>query len=406
MTRHRHAYRTDSADADALEGTVVRFDRGELLAPTVRDDGTVLISGRTAKPGVLVYLDANGNEFRELVLPEDLHRADSLGTLGRAPVTLEHPSTEVTPDNVGQVGVGDVDGEVFVEEDGFVTVRMAVRRRDAIDAIRAGKVELSPGYRVRIEETAGIHPVFGRYDAIQRERRYNHLAIVDRARGGASVRLRTDGAAYQVDDDPTGEGAQEMNPLLIALLATLEVSRTDSEDVDLTKATERVDGLLKASVDLGALQADMATLQGALDAMTGERDALQAQLDAIGAAEQEKLDAAELERLDGMREILGLDKVENEGKGAMLHRIATHFDSAISDGASPDYMHGVIKAGMAFVERRADSGAAWAGLKPKTEPEPKNNPPNKRDDAADTVSPTRAQINHYADAFNGGRGEG
>lgn len=402
MTRHRHAYRTDSADLE--DGpTVLRFDRGELLAPTVREDGTVLISGRAAKPGVLVYLDANGNEFRELVLPEDLHRADSLGTLGRAPVTLEHPSTEVTPDNVGQVGVGDVDGEVFVEQDGFVTVRMAVRRRDAIDAIRAGKVELSPGYRVRIEETSGVHPVFGRYDAIQRDRRYNHLAIVDRARGGASVRLRTDGAAYQVDE-PNGD---QMNPLLIALLATLDVSRTDSEDVDLTKAAERVDGLLQASVDLGALQAQMGELQGALDAMTGERDALKAQLDAMHAAEQEKQDAAELKRLDSMRETLGLDVVEAEGKDAMLRRLATHFDSAIGDDASADYMHGVIKVGMAVIEKRADSGAAWASLSVKEDEAPaKNDPPRERDDAADKVSPTRAQLDQYSNAWKGARGEG
>ena len=394
------AYRADADDTP----TVLRFDRGELLAPTVRDDGTVLISGRAAKPGVLIYRTANGGTRRELVLPEDLHKADSLGTLGRAPVTLEHPSTEVTPDNVGQVGVGDVDGEVFVEEDGFVTVRMAVRRRDAIDAIRSGKVELSPGYRVRIEETSGVHPVFGRFDAIQRDRRYNHLAVVDRARAGESVRLRTDGAAYQVDDDTSEQGVQKMNPLLIALLATLEVSRTDSEDVDLTKASERVDGLLQASIDLGALQADMSTLRGALDAMTGERDALKAQLDAIAAAEQEKQDAAEVARLDGFREALGLEAIEGEVKGEVLRRLAIHFDSSIGDDATPDYMNGVIKVGMAVFQNRADSGAAWSGLKaddPKATDD--KDEPQTREDG---ISPSRAQLNQHADAFASARGEG
>lgn len=375
--------------------TVLRFDRGELLPPTVREDGTLLLSGRVAKPGILVYRDARGGTRRELVLAEDLHKADSLGTLGRAPVTLEHPATEVTPDNVGQVGVGDVDGEVFVEEAGFVTVHLAVRRRDAIDAIRAGKVELSPGYRVTIDETPGVHPVFGRYDAIQRDRRYNHLAIVDRARGGESVRLRVDGAAYQVPD----EGAPEMNPRLLTLLAALDVARTDSEDLDLTKAGERVDALLKANVDLSQLQEDFAEMKAQLDAMTGERDALKAQLDAMHAEEQAKADAADRARLDGYRETLGIEAAEDEANAALLRRIALHFDGEIAEDASEDYLRGVVSVGMSITEKRADSGKAWAGL--ETEP-PKPEPTTETRE--DGPGPSRAQLNQYAAAF-AARGE-
>lgn len=406
MSKSRHVYRTDSADAEPDEdGTVLRFDRGELLRPTVREDGTLLVAGRAARPGVLLYRTANGGTRRELVLPEDLHKADSLATLGRAPVTLEHPNTEVNPDNVGQVGVGDVDGEVFVEEDGFVTVRMAVRRRDAIDAIHAGKVELSPGYRVRIEETAGVHPEFGRFDAIQRDRRYNHLAIVDNARGGESVRLRTDGAAYELPDPHDPGGSTVRNPLLISLLALLDVPRTDSEDADLTVAATRADALLTASVDLGQMAGKIDTLTASLDAMTGERDALQTQVDAHKNAEEEKHDAAELLRLDGFRETLKLEAVKGEERPALLRRIATHFDSDLAEDASDQYMHGIVKIGMAVaVDKRADSGKAWGGLKIDSKQVRIDADDDDSENREDSVKPSTAQINQYATAF-AARGE-
>lgn len=372
---------------------VQRYDRGELLQPTVRDDGTLLVAGRAARPGILTYRTADGGTRRELVEAEDLHKADSLGTLGRAAVTLEHPDEEVTPDNVGDFGVGDVDGEVFVEEDGFVTVRMAVRRRDAIDAIRAGKQELSPGYRVRIEETSGVHPVFGRYDAIQRDRRYNHLAIVDRARGGASVRLRTDGAAYEVDAPPP---EVKMNPLLIALLATLGVPRTDSEDADLTVAKTKLDGILSAKVDLSDLQTQMDTLQANFDTMKGERDALQTKVDQFNAKVKADADAEERKTLDGFRESLKLDSVGDEDNDTLRRRIALHFDAETPEDASAEYLNGAIRIGMRATQKRSD---AWVGLR-LADPQP----PEKRDDADAPKSPTQIQNEQADAAFKAGRG--
>jgi transcriptional regulator with XRE-family HTH domain len=261
------AFGSDGGGGARSDGWVQRYDRaGPLMSPTLRADGSLLMTGRAARPGVLIYRNRDGTTRRELVLAEDLHRPAALGTLGRAPVTLEHPvqdglPVEVTPHNVQEFGVGDVDGEVHVEQDGFVTVRLAVRRHDAIDAINAGKHELSPGYKVRVEETAGIHPQHGPFDAIQRDRRYNHLAVVDRARGGASVRLRTDGAAYQVRQDSSSPQEGSVNPLLLALLPLLGITtRFDSEEpawAALRQAIvklqqERTDGV-QASVDLGAV---------------------------------------------------------------------------------------------------------------------------------------------------------
>ena len=157
--------------------------------------------GYAAKPAVCVP-SADGTTTRELIPAEELHRPDSLATLARAVLTLEHPREDVGPANVSEYSVGDLDGEVVVERDGFVKVRLAIRRGDAIDAFRRGVRELSTGRTVRIDATPGVHPTLGPYDAIQRDLRYNHLALTAKGRNGPSIRVRADGA-YQITEDKT-----------------------------------------------------------------------------------------------------------------------------------------------------------------------------------------------------------
>ena len=358
-------YRTDAADDDTVPaGHVQRYDfSGEMLPPVMREDGTLLMSGRVAKPGILVYRLNDGTTIRELVLPEELHRADSLGTLGRAAVTLEHPDEMVTPDTVGDVGVGDVDGEVVVEEEGgFVTVKLAVRRRDAIDAVMAGKQELSLGYLVSVEKTSGTHEVFGRFDAIQRDRRYNHLAIVDRARAGPSVRLRTDGAAVHVPDPPGGQ----VNPLLIALLTSLGVQRFDDDDAALKDARTKLDAFLKASVDLTELQGKHAelttaneTLTAANETLTGEKAALTAQVEGFAAEATVKQDAADRVDLDKLSKHFKLDAVEDEKNDALRRRIAGKaLNAEIKEDADDNYLRGIVNT--ALVMAKTASPGAWA----------------------------------------------
>lgn len=231
--------------------TVFRTDtfKGELQAPVKTVQGWLLCEGFVARPGVYVYKHADGSISRELVPEDELHDPKSLATLARSTVTLLHPDVDVTPDNVGELGVGDADGTVDVMDNGFVKVKMAIRRKDGLAAVEKGVRELSPGYTVELDETSGEHPVYGRYDAIQRKRRYNHIAIVPTARGGAGMRLRKD-AAYTVIDDgqpqPPKRGDDmteaQVRAILVQLLA--EQKRADAEDKYMTK--EDMDAKLDA----------------------------------------------------------------------------------------------------------------------------------------------------------------
>jgi uncharacterized protein len=361
--------RHDSAGADAAAdaaGTVQRYDfAGESLLPPRRGaDGALLFEGRIARPGILHYVDAAGNVTRELLPEDELHRADSLGTLGRVAVTLEHPEEDVTPDNVARLGVGDVDGVIdATEAGGFVRIRLAVRRRDAQQAIDAGKVELSPGYKCQVDATPGVHPRFGPYDAVQRGRVYNHVAIVDRARGGNEIRLRTDGAAYQIQGDNT------MNPKLLALLALLGADKRDSD----AAAIDEIDRVVRERIKADAAKADAAKADAAkadadanktdaskcaskedeIAVLKAERDRLAGQLSTLQGvvdAFRSKADAAERadllevgKRIDGfdanqITDTTSIVEVRKAVAGAHLARLG----ASLPAEASEDFVRGIL----------------------------------------------------------------
>lgn len=246
--------RCDAADEGAKE--VVRYDRVELMPGRRTAEGYLLCEATIAKPGVLRYLRADGTVVRELVPPEELHKADSLATLGRKPVTLEHPAEGmVTTDNVGDLAVGDIDGDVTIANDGYVKIKMAVRRQDALDAIAAGTHEMSPGYTCRIDATPGKHPIYGEYDAIQRERRYNHSAIVKRARGGETIRLRADSAVAVDTMKPQAAPATRPvtlpsteAPMLRWLPLLMLATRTDAQTTEVREGLV-AGGVAKADAD-------------------------------------------------------------------------------------------------------------------------------------------------------------
>lgn len=365
---------------DAADGWVTRYDRGALLSVHERPDGSLLVSGNAARGGILEYRDAAGRVTRELVPESTLLAANE--TLGRAPLTLQHPDGDVTPSNVQDLGVGDVDGTIEMAG-GYVQVRVAVRRKDAIDAVRSGQAaELSPGYRVRLDPTPGVDPVHGRYDAVQTERVVNHLALVTRARGGPTVRLRTDAAEatepFRADGASTGAKPTRSKTMLSILLQGLALlgiaNRYDSEEI---AASALVDALRarkdaadadarKAADDLAAAVRERNDARTALQTMTTERDTQRARADAaettlgrLQAEAKTRADAAEREgivdlctryRVDGTQE---LPKVKRAIAEAFL-------GTELRADATDAYVDGILAAAR---KDRADGieagGHAW-----------------------------------------------
>ena len=242
---------------------VQRFDAlGELLPGFRRPDGTLLFEGRPARVGILEYQDAQGSVTRELVTAEVLFSEEAMSSLGRAPLTLHHPpGGKVTPDNIGKFQVGDTGDEVSADG-GFVRIKGAIRRRDALDAIDQGMRELSVGYLATVRKQAGVwqgQP----FDAIQTSRVANHIAIVPQGRAGSTVALRADSTdAIMIGAcSPSREDSDMPDKT-----ASVEIKGVTYEGLQPTVA-QAVAGL---STEIVAMKADAENAKGPFEAMKGK----------------------------------------------------------------------------------------------------------------------------------------
>lgn len=186
--------------------TVLRYDRGDLRGPEITSQGFLKAQGHVGRAGIYEYRDDGGALRRELRPLEEIQSPGALASFEAAPVTIGHPADqEVTAENVRRHEVGTVSGPAWSDDD-HVAATVVTKDARAIKLVRAGKQELSPGYRIKLDETPGADRRYaypgnpeGRWDAIQRGHRVNHLAIVDRARGGSTIRLRMDALDARAD---------------------------------------------------------------------------------------------------------------------------------------------------------------------------------------------------------------
>lgn len=169
-----------------------RYDIGALRSPEVLPNGWVRASGHLTRAGIFSYLQHDGTVIRELRKPEEVFKADSLSSFALVPLTNDHPPELLTAGNTKQYAVGNV-GESIQRDGDFVRASLLFTDAKAIADLQAGKSELSCGYSCDLDFTPGTWDGEA-YDAIQRNIRGNHVAIVDRGRAGPEVRVKMDAA--------------------------------------------------------------------------------------------------------------------------------------------------------------------------------------------------------------------
>ena len=230
--------------------SVIRYDRAEVKARR-NEDGFIHDTPVLTRTGVFIYHNPDGSERREYRPPDEVFAEDSLKAYKGIPITNGHPG-KVTSSNAQNHTIGAVLGEA--RQDGDNLVAEIVIHNPA--AINAGNKELSVGYELDLEETAGITPEGERYDAIQRNIRPNHLAIVSKGRAG-NARLNMDGNEAVNDKDETMSKIRLDNgieydaaPEVIQAFNQLKQDEAACK-TKLAQAEARADG---AEADLKALQ--------------------------------------------------------------------------------------------------------------------------------------------------------
>ena len=324
-------------------------------------DGYAVAEVRAARTGIQQYAGSEVGRPDLAVVnvyrpPESVFAADSLSSYGFKPVTINHPPQGVTADNWKDLSVGIVGGDV-VRDGGFVKVPLALMDAAAIKAVQDGTREISMGYLCDLSFEDGVTPEGEAYQAIQKDIRINHLALVPKGRAGPQCRVG-DWASPDTDSDP--------KPL-------------NHGDRHMTLKTITVDGLPVETTDAGAIAIDL--LRGKLsdaatalttaktthDAALATKDAELATKDAeIADLKTKVLDAAALDALVAERATIvgkarALDaKVVVEGKSlgdikrAVLGDsvkdksdayVYASFDIATKDVKAPDPLRSVIADG-------------------------------------------------------------
>lgn len=175
----------------------VRFDTSGSLGEAVETpQGGLAIPAYVTRAGIFDYEQEDGSIIREYRPPEEVFAPESLATLPNAPLCNEHPSVPVDTRNYARLAVGHVENGSVKQDENRVAARLIFQDERTIKDIRRGKRELSCGYNCDVDETSGISAE-GRYDRIQRNIRYNHVALVPDGRAGPTVRLRLDSKGNQ-----------------------------------------------------------------------------------------------------------------------------------------------------------------------------------------------------------------
>lgn len=229
-------------------------------APKRTSDGYLLAAPKVARTGIQEYLGSEvGRPDMQIVKvyrPEnEVFSTDALRSFAHRPVTVDHPPVLVDASNWKQYGVGTIGDEVMRDGE-FVRVPLMLMDKNAIDQVDSGKVELSMGYTADLIFDSGVTPNGEKYDAYQANIRGNHLAIVDKARGGAELRVID--SSYH-SNKPTNEGNPVTTKQIVIDGITVEVPTVAAQVVEksIGDAAAKITTL---STENAALQTKVATL--------------------------------------------------------------------------------------------------------------------------------------------------
>lgn len=321
-------------------------------------DGYLVGRVRCARTGIQHYTGEQlGRDDLDVVAlyrsPDEVFKVESLATYVGRPMTNDHPTAndgtpiDVTSKNWRQYARGDI-GEDVLRDGEYVNIPITMMDSGMIQDYEAGKKELSMGYSHMVEFVDGVAPCGTAYQAVSRDLKMNHLALVDRGRAGHECRvgdnadsvpwglspLTIDDEETKVPDkqrtvivdgfsvETTEQGAQAIDKIQ-ADKASLETQVSDnqkahdkalaSKDAELKTANDKIDELEGKQLD-----------QKAIDALVEKRGALLSKAELIAADEDFAGLSDDDVRKKAVTATMGADSIE----GKTVDYITARFDIA------------------------------------------------------------------------------
>lgn len=284
------------------------LDRASVGQVKETKEGYLVATSRVARTGVQEYL---AKELGDIAVeagfgpndvvrvyrhPDQVFHKDSLASITRLPVTIGHPSEDVTAANWSKLAVGDI-GDAYATEPEWIVVNPMLKDAAAVKAARTTHPELSMGYSANIVKARdGLDADFEVSDI-----RYNHIALVPKARAGDMARIGDGWGITPLEDSKPGEqpktkGGQQMADLKTLVLgdSAVQVAVADAAAIEKFKADTAQalkDAQAKADAkdeEIGKLKAELVKAQDAakidVDALVAARTELVTQVKAIDSA--------------------------------------------------------------------------------------------------------------------------
>jgi hypothetical protein len=305
------------------------------------DEGFLVVPARISRIGVQEYLagemgveDRQPDDIIRVYRPEEEVFSDlSLSSFSNKPMTNGHPPVLVDSTNAKEYSVGHA-GPAVTRDGSFSKTDLFIIDAKAIEDLESGKVELSNGYTADIDWTPGVSQDGEQYDAVQRNIKGNHIAIVERGRAGRDCRvadqlpnlgdipkmakITIDEVDYEVSDQAAQAVGKLHTRLSDAEMSAEEIEKEkkakEDEMEEAKKAAEKTEDSLKAKLDDATSKVPTA-------------DAL------------DKLVAARTELVDKVRQIL--PEIEWKGKdndSLMKEAVAAKCENVQTDSVSADYI--------------------------------------------------------------------
>lgn len=263
---------------------VIRLDSLPIEQTYYTEEGYLKDRPILTSCGIFEYKNPDGSIRRELRLPEDVFAEESLASYKGKPIIITHDAGIVTKENVGDHQIGTILSEGYRSGED-VRAEIVIHQTDAMK--RSRLKQLSLGYDLDLEETAGEWNG-EHYDAIQRNIRINHLALVREARAGDQARLNIDSRdsntilkggkamSKKTKDTRRADGLLSQEELAAAIeeyMARRAASAAADED-DATKQAVPDDAAQSAAVDgEGEATAEPATIEEKVQLIKDRNDA-------------------------------------------------------------------------------------------------------------------------------------
>lgn len=350
--------------------TATMSDAVTISGTRATSDGYLIADCRAARTGIQDYAGfeigaEDATRMYRVWRPEgEVFKSDSLASFAHRPVTIGHPTEGVTADTWKKEAVGTIGGEV-VRDGGYVRVPLILMDKAAIDLVSGGTREISMGYDCKLDMTAGVTPHGDSYDAIQRDIRINHCAIVEKGRAGPACRIGdrvSTPETHTQKDIPmktvTVDGRKiEVADDIAAVIEALQAKSSKQSD-----ALSQIEQVLPGATKIvGDLRTELAEKDKALaDAVKATDDAKKAIPTAAQIAKMAKDRAALIDaarKIDPDIEVGDEDEAgirakvvqAKKGDAAVKDRsadyVAAMFDALLSDAADPDPIRDGLKFG-------------------------------------------------------------